>query len=226
MNLPDDTFLYAHKIGSPWTDPIGFTLEDFQSRFLYTQCLGASQTAKSYWLLHSNGRFQDCNILARNLLERIFNSRLAIKSSRHAVELLANELAAECEGWRKGINEFGDRVPENLNHVQCLNQELANFEKLLGGKAPNWSYYDRAKESGLAAYYRSAYFHLCSYTHATHTTPVEKSDYPCPATDYIALMAPIDTAVTLHRLSCPRADCELDEQYVLLAKNISSFCFD
>src|SRR5258706_21393 len=93
MTLPDKSLEFARSIGEQWQDQSGIDLGAFQRRYLYVQSFGAAHTAKSYWILHHAKQHNDCNVLTRNLLERIFNSRVASKSPKHAVELIAHELS-------------------------------------------------------------------------------------------------------------------------------------
>jgi hypothetical protein len=94
MTLPDKTLAFARSVGEDWTDKWKKNeLLGFQQRYLYVHALAACHTARSYWILHREGQHNECHILARNLLERIFNSRVASKSPEHAVELIASEVA-------------------------------------------------------------------------------------------------------------------------------------
>src|ERR1700722_258596 len=90
-NMASVSLVFAEKVGHGWNEAAGSDCEAYQRRFLCRQASGAYHTAKSFWILRKNKCFNDCIILARNLLERIANSICAAKSPAQAVELIAHE---------------------------------------------------------------------------------------------------------------------------------------
>jgi len=68
------------------------------------ECLPAATSSQSFWLLHAAGKFHDAQIIARTLLERIVNGRVAAKSPERACSVLATNRWKDREGVRKMIN--------------------------------------------------------------------------------------------------------------------------
>jgi len=105
------------------------------------------QAARGYWLLREAEQYNDCFVLARNLLERIFNSRVASKSPKHAIELIAHELSKRIRGLRLLQREHQRLPKEATETIGRLDSELKVFLSMLGTKpVPRWDYYRRASE--------------------------------------------------------------------------------
>lgn len=193
-NLPDKSLAFAKKIVDTWNDAGGCDCKAYQRRYLYRSAFGAYHTAKSYWILHENNCFSDCDILARNLLERIFNSVFAKESPTHAVELICHELNDKIRRF-KLLNNGPNASPENSKSIEDHEKLLQTFLGLISkSEAPDWNYCRRAEESGLSRIYRSGYFDLSRYAHAGYEVPrPEKHDQQSKTTDFIALVAPVLT---------------------------------
>jgi len=216
VTFADKSFSFARSIGEQWQDPNSNDLPSFQRRYLYVQSFSAAHTASSYWILRRADKQYDCNVLARNLLERIFNSRVAHKSPRHAVELIAWELSERIRHLRL----FQTVHPQmDMQTIQGYESDLRVFLSLLGmSSAPQWDFYRRADEAGISSWaYRGVYSLLSGYTHAGYERgrPKEISG-PTSLADFVALLAPIDTAFLFHRISCTDVRCEIGSQYKAL----------
>lgn len=224
MMLQDQTLAFARSIGQPWKDEFGMDLLGFQQRHLHAQALAAAHTARGYWILHRENQHNECHILARNLLERIFNSRLARKSAKHANELIVSDLTnhiARLKSWQKD-EPTPDSVVVEL--IERLEKELQQFLALLGQKKPRkWDCSQRAAEVGLSWAYRTLYSDFSIYTHAGYqiSRPPDLNK-PSNLADFIALFAPIDTAIHLHQLSCTDNPCKVAADYKALYDEICS----
>ncbi len=217
--LPDKSLAFARLIGEQWQDQSALDQPSFQRRYLYVQSFGAAHTARSYWILHHAKQFNDCNVLARNLLERIFNSRVASKSPEHAVELIAYELSERIRRLRLLQVEHQTLPPEATEKITELERELQVFLSLLGTQSvPQWDWYRRAVEAGISSWaYRGLYSEFSCYTHAGYeVSRPQELNKPSNFADFTALLAPIDTAMFLHRLSCNKTRCDVGSEYKAL----------
>jgi Family of unknown function (DUF5677) len=223
--LPERSLAFAKKVGETWRDYPGLDCKSYQRRFLYVNAFAAYHTAMSYWILHASNCFNDCGILARNLLERIINCAFAVKSPEHAVGLIAAELSEKI------------RRTEMLNHPPHASQELTDsiqgqqrdLTTLLGllqkAKADDWNYCRRAEEAGLLSYYRFGYFNLSRFAHAGYEVArPQEHNRQSKTTDFIALIAPVITAANGHSVDCPdcsSAKCAVRKEFDALATDLS-----
>jgi len=219
MTLADKSLAFARSIGEEWQDRPGTDLRSFQQRYLYAQAFGTAHTARGYWILHREEQHHDCNLLARNLLERIFNGRVASKSPRHAVELMTCELSEHIRRLRLFQRELQHVPKEATQTIERLESELQVFLALLGTQeAPQWDYHRRAVEAEISTWaYRGLYSEFSCYTHAGYEVGRPRElNKPSNLADFIALLAPLDTAMFLHRLSCTETQCEIGARYKTL----------
>ncbi len=209
-DLPHRSLGFAKKIGETWSDCRGGDCKAYQRRFLYVGAFGAYHTARAYWLLHENNSFNDCGILARNLLERIINSAFAAKSPTHAVELISHELNDKIRRL-KLLDHGPNASPELTGSIADHEKHLHSFLTLINkSRAPDWSYCRRAEEAGMLGFYRSGYFNLSRYAHAGYEVArPEKHNQQSNTTDFIALVAPIMTVAQCHGVDC--LDCAADK---------------
>jgi len=89
--------------------------------------------------------------------------------------------------------------------------------------APQWDYYRRAADASIAWAYRGLYSEFSCYTHAGYemSRPPELNK-PWRLSNFIALLAPIDTALQFHRLSCTEQPCNVAADYAALYSEIQS----
>lgn len=224
-SLPGKSLGFAKTIGETWNDAGGSDCKAYQRRYLYVSAFGAYHTATSYWILHENNRFSDCNILARNLLERVFSSAVANRSPTYAVELISHELSEKIRRF-KLLNNGPNASPENSKSIEDHEKRLQTFLRLINrSEAPDWNYYRRAEESGLRSYYRSGYFNLSRYAHAGYEVPrPEKHNEQSKTSDLIALVAPVFTKVLYHAVDCPdciRDKCVVANEFKALSRDFS-----
>jgi hypothetical protein len=222
MTVADRTLAFARSIGKDWKDTQEMDLSAFQRRYLYLQSLGAAHSARAYWILHRAQQHNECHMIARNLLERIFNSRVAIKSSKHAVELIASELSDRIHRLQLWQRDTPGLPAQLTDLIERHERELHEFLKMLNTSiAPQWDYYRRASEANIAWAYRGLYSDFSRYTHAGYdTTRPQELNKAWSVTDFIALLAPIDTALQLHRLSCSESPCKVAADYAALYEEI------
>ena len=225
MKLADKSLAFARCVGERWQDQPAMDLPSFQRRYLYVQSFGAAHTARSYWILHRAKQHNDCNVLARNLLERIFNSRVAAKSPKHAVELIAYELSKRISGLRRLLREH-QRLPKKATEtIERHESELKVFLSLLGTQSvPQWDYYRRASVAGISSWaYRGLYSGFSCYTHADYgVSRPQDSNKPSSFADFIALLAPVETALFLHAPACTDTSCEVGLRYKALCDEFSN----
>lgn len=212
-------------IGETWTNTGDLDCKAYQREYLYRSAFGAYHTATSYWILHENKRFSDCNILARNLLERVFNSSVASKSPTVAVELICHELKDKIRRFQSlsnGINASAQNNRSIEDHEKILQTFLSLIKAT---EVPDWNFYRRAEESGLDSFYRSGYFDFSRYAHAGYEVPrPEKYNQQLKASDFIALIAPILTAQSYHALDCPnchQGKCAVADESKALSHDFS-----
>ncbi|MGP8198866.1 MAG: DUF5677 domain-containing protein [Limisphaerales bacterium] len=224
-NMASISLVFAEKVGHGWNEAAGSDCEAYQRRFLCRQASGAYHTAKSFWILRKNKCFNDCIILARNLLERIANSICAAKSPAQAVELIAHETTEKIRLLKKW------KLPPagSAKLQQTITQDEQFLAKLLGliqkSKAPDWSFFQRFQKPGMEGFYRSGYFNFSRYTHAGYEMPPGRREKPLGPGDFIALVAPVITGALYHRLDCPcckPGKCEVHDESVALIKAFSS----
>src|SRR3990172_720068 len=140
---------FSKKTGEPWRDSGANDCKGYQRRLLYVSAFGAYHTAKSFWLLHDNRCFDDCGILARNLLERIINSSFAAKSPTHAVELIADDLTDKIRRL-KLLNHPPHDTAELTASIANHEAQLQIFLGLIGkSEATRWTFCKRAEEAGI-----------------------------------------------------------------------------
>jgi hypothetical protein len=219
------SLVFAQKVGSGWSEAAGTDSDAYQRRFLCRQASGAYHTAKSFWILRKNKRFNDCIILARNLLERTANSICAAKSAALAVELIAHETAKKIRLLKKW-----KPPPAALAKLhQTISEDERFLLRLLGiiqePKAPDWSFFRRFQESGMEGYYRSGYYKFSTYAHAGYEVAPGTREKPSGAADFIALVAPVITGASYHKLGCPcckPTKCELHDESMALIRRFSS----
>src|SRR5262249_30658716 len=106
--------------------------------------------------------------------------------------------------------------------------ELHQFLSLLGTKAaPKWDYFRRAKEAMIDSWaYRGLYAELSCYAHAGFemSRPTERKK-PWRWANFVALLAPIDTAMPLHGVSCADEPCPVGNRYKALLDEINRLIF-
>ena len=225
ISLPDKTLAFAKHIGDAWTQPDGMGMREFQERFLYSQTLGAARTAKSYWILRSEGQDFDTQVLARCLLERVFSSRVAKMDSRYAVEMIASEIDDRIEYQRRWIKSHGDATEDKTAHLHSLESDLKVFMTLLGNPSvPKWDYFRRAEKAGVAWAYRSAYSEFSRFVHTGYDATAFGEECALNVSDFIALVAPIDTAIWLHHCSTGGSTTN-DDSYLRLFSEIQIQCW-
>jgi hypothetical protein len=219
----DKSLEFAKTICAAWKDTRSCDCKAYQRRFLFVNAWAAYNTAKSYWILHENKCFDDCVILARNLLERIFNSACAAKSPTHAVELISHELTEKIRHAKQCSPNAQAQLTPSINEHEKILQTLLGLMKKM--KAPQWSYRRRAEAAGLVAYYLSGYFSFSRYAHAGYEVPrPEKQNQQSNAADFIALVAPVLTAANYHAVDCPdfrQGKCDVHAESMALLQDIS-----
>jgi len=224
-NMASVSLVFAEKVGRGWKEAAGTDCEAYQRRFLCRQASGAYHTAKSFWILRKHKCFNDCIILARNLLERMANSICAAKSPALAVELIAHETTEKIRLLKKW------KLPPagSAKLQQTLAQDEQFLARLLGliqkPKAPNWHFFERFRESGMEGYYRSGYFKFSTHAHAGYEVPSGTREKPLGPAEFIALAAPVITGSSYHGLDCPccrPGKCEVHEESVALIRRFSS----
>jgi hypothetical protein len=102
--LADKSNAFARGIVGEWKDTFDLDARGFQLRYLYLNSYRAAVSAQSFWLLHSHGRFHDAQIIARTLLERIVNNRVARHSPKRACSLLATNRWKDRAGVQKMVD--------------------------------------------------------------------------------------------------------------------------
>lgn len=223
--LPDKTLSFAKLIGDAWTQPDGMGMREFQERFLYSQTLGAARTAKSYWILRSKGQDFDAQVLARCLLERIFSSRVAKIEPRYAVEMIASEIDDRIQHQKKWISSHGDATGDKAAHLHNLQSDLKMFLALLEAPTvPKWDYYRRAKKAGVSWAYRSAYSEFSRFVHTGYDVTAFRDECALHVSDYLAFVAPIDTALWLYHCSTG-GSTTYDHAYSQLFSEIQVRCW-
>ncbi|GEM_PF-3185934 len=223
--LAQRSLSFAKEIGEQWKESEGIDSKSYQRRFLYVNAFAAYCTAQSYWLLHASNHFNDCRILARNLLERMFNCGLAVKSSEHAVGLMAAELSEKIRHMEL-LRQPPFAWEELAVPIQNLNRQLAVLLGLLRRtEAEKWSPFRRAREAGLLHYYRFGYFDLSRYAHAGYeVSRPEEYGPPSKSTDFIALFAPVFAAAQCHAVDCSCAssdECHVRQKFDALVRDLS-----
>ena len=227
-NLAKESLVFAERVGDGWKDAPMPDCLAAQEQFLCRQAFGAYHTAKSFWILHENGRLTDCIVLARNLLERIVNSTFGWKSPNHAVELIAHEYNTtikQAEQWDTllgGSPNLQQVITENKKALRAVLSLLNKTE------AGDWKIFKRFEEcgSGMERCYRSLYFHFSRYAHAGFEVPRPgKHNEPSEASEFVALLAPVLTAINYHRRDgheCSHGKCRIGDEGMALAGRFSN----
>ena len=197
--LADKSNAFARDIFKNWEENFPFDAKGFQYRYLYANSFRAAKSAQSFWLLYSRGFFHDAQIIARTLFERIVNSRVASKSPERACELLATNRFDDKAGVQKmiDIDPKNYNHPEMKEHLELYQREIDHFLGLSKTtKAKKRNFLEMCKEVKLEWAYRMIYREFSEYTHASFGVaskdPVEDD---CKMAAFIALLAPMDTAI-------------------------------
>jgi len=225
-SLAHKSLAFAKKVGRAWKETGGGDCKAYQRRFLSRQAFGAYHTARSYWILRREGCFSDGITLSRNLLERIANSICGAKSPTHAVELIAYELSEKIRHaklWTPSPSISTELTKAIKEHEKILPVFLALINQT---KAPDWKFYKRFQQAGVAGYYRSGYFDFSRYAHAGYEIARPGgASRESKAADFIALVAPVITAANYHALDCQdcsRGKCAVHRESMLLLNRFSS----
>ena len=91
-------------------------------------------------------------------------------------------------------------------------------------RVPQWDYLRRAVVARLSSWaYRGLYSKFSLYAHAGYEmSQPQEVNRPSGLADFIALLAPIDTAMCLHQLSCGQTPCEVLVKYKALCAEFRS----
>jgi len=198
IHLADKSNAFARDVIGDWEDTFAFDANGFQFRYLYSNAYRSAVSAQAFWMLHLNGRIHESKIIARTLLERIVNGRVAALSPERACSLLATDRFKARENVRKLINfDAGTFDTPEIQAKQAERQdEIDKFLKLAGRtEVVPWNFADMCKEAKIEWAYRMLYTDLSEYTHASHgTAPAKAGDEVSETALYLALVAPMDTA--------------------------------
>lgn len=159
--------------------------------------------AKSFWMLFFAGEHDASKMIARNLLERIINARVASNSAEKSVELVCSELNTfieKAELWL-AQNPFIPEAPNIIGRIEDDRRILKELKALIGvTDTPKWSYFRRANETGINMLYRSSYWDFSHYVHAGYQKPnLDSLNIPDAGAAFYALISPIQTALLLHQ---------------------------
>lgn len=198
----------------------------FQSSYLYTQALGASHMAESFWVLFNLDKHDAAKIVARHLLERVYNARFAGKSPEDAVDLICHEIADKIKRQKQFLEanpklKPSERIPIE-GSIASHDVDLQKFLTLLGRPpTENLSIYKRANLVQLKWAHRSIYMDLSNYAHANYEHPHQgEIDIPERIAPAMGLFAPMDCAHQLHKLTCKGGACDMGKKYTSLYDKI------
>jgi hypothetical protein len=225
INLADRTNAFAKEIIGDWTDTFRLDATGFQYRYIYSNAFRAAVSAQSFWLLHSRRRFHDAQIIARTLLERIVNGRVAAISPERACSLLATDRQEELEKVRK-IRNFD---PTNFDTAQIqaqldlYQQEIDKFLKMASrSDVLTWNFAEMCKEVQLEWAYRMLYASFSDYTHASYGVGTgDPSIEEMRIALHIALLAPMDTSTQYDRVFHGKERSEISQKYTELYNEFS-----
>ncbi len=216
--IADKSFAFAKRFLDAWTDVDTHGPVEFQNRYLFKQMIGACQFSQAYWTLYQTRERDAGRMIARHILERVFNARVAKISPHLAVELIAHDINEKIEKVELFIEQNPDLPDKNVlvAKVAELAAERKIFLDYIGLEAaPNWNYYRRAEKVHLQWAYRSMYMDFSRFVHANYELPdLVRRDEECPFANFVALFGPLDTAASLHSLTCSDgAGCSVSAEY-------------
>ena len=188
--LADKCNAFARDVVGEWKDSKNWNAQGYQMRYLYSNAYRSAHTAFAFWKLHAIGAYHECHILARVLLERIVNGRIATMSPERALRLMVTELGKEIKGIKswKDLQKLNDATINNwlAEHAAKCNELL----KLLNlAEPPRWNFFKLIAEVKLEPLYRTAYRDLSQYTHASFSVSAPGcGDEDCRMMKFVALL--------------------------------------
>lgn len=217
---------FGWKLTGSWNPPKTYdTAADYQAVVLFSHATAALNTSTSYWLLRENGLNHDAHIIARHLFERMVQSRRAYQSPEEAIKAVVSEIAERRRLMEIYIgNLSSSEAHERLELEAMLAEEEKEQHQLcalagipVGDYRSNFLGVTQALK--IEPLYRSVYFHLSAYAHATFGTarPVEYEKEASRSADHLALAGPMECALNFYHRSTDTPDASVLHEYKSLA---------
>jgi hypothetical protein len=222
---------YCVSIYDGKPQPQSTDLPTLQHHVVYSQAFGSIRLSVSYWSLRDENRNYEAHVLARNLFERLVNTRYSAASVTNAARLAASMLGDRVKKLNQLLKVAEPEFKASLEGVRDRDQAEYDRTVSISGLGPDpvvSNFFSRAEAIGLDDLYRSLYFSLSEFTHP----PIKRNVIgtmdapPAPSIDMLSFLAPLETALEWEEVRDPVGCQAARAEFLRLHDQVSIALFE